>query len=127
MAEGWARHLLAERIEAHSAGTEPHDLNPTAVEVMAEVGVDISKHESKHVKKLLGRGFDLVVTVCDNARESCPVFPGETRTIHHSFDDPPKLAQSAASEKKALNHYRRVRDEIGDFVRTLPEILGVAE
>lgn len=119
MAEGWAKHLRAADFDAWSAGVETHGLNPNAVAVMREAGVDISGHESTLVDHLLPVGFDLVVTVCDNARESCPVFPGNARVIHHSFDDPPFLARDAATEEEALGHYRRVRDEIRDFVAGL--------
>jgi arsenate reductase len=119
MAEGWARHLRADDLEAYSAGVETHGLNPNAVRVMQEAGVDISAQRSQHVDEFLDVGLDLVVTVCDNARESCPVFPGSVRTIHHSFDDPPALARDAKTEEEALEHYRRVRDEIKEFVRKL--------
>lgn len=87
---------------------------------MAEAGVDISRQTSQHVDEFINQDFDLVVTVCDNARESCPAFPGATRVVHVGFDDPPALAQNAASEEDALVHYRRVRDEIRGFVETLP-------
>jgi arsenate reductase len=120
MAEGWARHLKAEQIEAYSAGTDPHGLNPTAVRVMAEAGVDIAKHRSKHVNDLRAVGFDYVVTVCGHANETCPMFPGRTTVVHVDFDDPPQLAKSAKDEAEALGHYRRVRDEIRAFVETLP-------
>ena len=123
MAEGWARTLRGDRIEAHSAGVETHGLNPRAVKVMAEVGVDISAHHSKHADELPHVPFDYVVTVCDQARENCPVFPGGARRLHVAFDDPPRLARDAATEEEALGHYRRVRDEIRDFVETLPESL----
>src|SRR3954464_2442918 len=120
MAEGWARTLKGDSIEAFSAGTNPHGLNPLAVRVMAEAGVDISGHRSKHVDELTGVAPDYVVTVCDDANEACPVFPGKAKRQHVGFDDPPRLARSAGSEEEALQHYRRVRDEIGAFVRTLP-------
>jgi arsenate reductase (thioredoxin) len=123
MAEGWARALKADVIEPYSAGIEKHGLNPHAVQVMAEAGVDISKQRSKHVSEMAHLTFDAVVTVCDQARESCPVFPGRTNLIHKDFDDPPRLAQSARNEEEALNHYRRVRDEIREFVLALPETL----
>lgn len=123
MAEGWARTLHAGRVEACSAGVSAKGLDPRAVRVMEEVGVDISGQRSKHVAELRDDVFDLVVTVCDNARESCPVFPGPTRVMHRSFDDPPHLARKAESEEEALGHYRRVRDEIRRFVQTLPEEL----
>jgi arsenate reductase len=123
MAEGWTRHLRGDVIEPYSAGVEVHGLNLRAVRVMAEVGVDISGHRSKHVSELADIAFDYVVTVCDNARESCPLFPGRAKVVHAGFDDPPRLAKSAATEEEALAHYRRVRDEIRRFVETLPESL----
>jgi arsenate reductase len=124
MAEGWARHLKGGAIEAYSAGIETHGLNPRAVRVMAEAGVDISGHRSKHVDELKDVPLDYVVTVCDNARESCPVFTGRMRVVHKSFEDPPRLAKDAKTEEEALAHYRRVRDEIKAFVETLPESLA---
>lgn len=120
MAEGWARHLRSEQIEPYSAGIETHGLNPRAVQVMAEAGVDISGHRSKHVDDLKGVEFDLVVTVCGHAHEHCPIFSGNARLIHVGFDDPPKLAASATSEEDQLAPYRRVRDEIRAFVESLP-------
>jgi arsenate reductase len=110
-------------IEPLSAGLEKHGLNPFAVKVMREIGIDISSHLSKTVDDLADRKFDYVVTVCGHANETCPVFPAQTRVIHRGFDDPPKLALGAASEEEALGHYRRVRDEIKSFVETLPEAL----
>lgn len=124
MAEGWTRHLRGDIIEPYSAGIETHGLNPNAVKVMAEAGVDISQHESKHVDQFADIQFDYVITVCGHADENCPFFPGRTKVIHHGFDDPPKLAQDAKSEEEALGHYRRVRDEIRAFVETLPEGLS---
>ena len=124
MAEGWARALKGDTIEAYSAGIEAHGLNPLAVKVMAEAGVDISGHRSKHVDELKGIAFDVVITVCDNAHESCPLFPGKTRVVHAGFDDPPRLAQTAKTEDEALPHYRRVRDEIRVFVEKLSEVLN---
>jgi arsenate reductase len=123
MAEGWAKKLKGNVIEPYSAGIETHGLNPNAVKVMAEAGVDISSHRSKHLDEVKDIDFDYVVTVCDNAYEHCPIFPGKTRLIHAGFDDPPRLAGSAKTENEALDCYRRVRDEIKDFVETLPEIL----
>jgi len=123
MAEGWARALKSDVLEAFSAGIETHGLNPSAVRVMAEAGVDISGHRSKHVNELLDRGIDYVVTVCDHAAESCPRFPGKAKVVHHSFQDPPALAKTAKTEEEALGHYRRVRDEIKAFVETLPDAL----
>jgi len=123
MAEGWAKYLKSDSIESYSAGIEIHGLNPIAVKVMAEVGIDISGHKSKHFSELKGVEFDYVVTVCDDAYEKCPIFPGKTKTIHVGFDDPPRLAKQAKTEQEALNIYRRVRDEIRDFIKTLPESL----
>jgi arsenate reductase len=124
MAEGWARHLKGDVIEPYSAGIETHGLNPNAVKVMAEAGVDISKHQSKHIDTLKEVAFDYVITVCDNANESCPIFPGKTQVIHVGFDDPPRLAKEAKTEQEAMNCYRRVRDEIRAFVETLPDALN---
>jgi thioredoxin type arsenate reductase len=116
MAEGWARHLKGDVIEAYSAGIKPGDIDPNAVKVMAEAGVDISHHHSKHVDEIKDIPFDLVVTVCDQARESCPLFPGKTKVIHVGFDDPPRLAENSENKEEALNYYRRVRDEIRTFI-----------
>ena len=123
MAEGWARDLKCDAIDAYSAGIETHGLNPRAVKVMAEAGVDISRHRSKTVSDLPTRKFDYVVTVCDHANETCPFFPGPTKVIHVGFDDPPKLAAGAKTEEEALVHYRRVRDEIRAFIEALPGAL----
>lgn len=125
MAEGWARALKGDEIEAFSAGTKPHGLNPLAVRVMREAGVDLSGQSSKHIDDVLkgGQKLDVVVTVCDSAHESCPVLPGATRVVHVGFDDPPRLAAGATSDDEALPHYRRVRDEIRTFVEGLPESL----
>jgi len=120
MAEGWARHLKTDVIEPYSAGIETHGLNPQAVKVMAEAGVDISGQRSKHVDEVKSIPFDYVVTVCDNANETCPFFPGKVKRFHVSFEDPPRLAKTAGSEEQALGHYRRVRDEIRRFVESLP-------
>lgn len=127
MAEGWAGHLLGETIEPYSAGIETHGLNPRAVRVMTEAGVDISGHRSKTLADLRGVTFDLVVTVCGHAQEHCPIFPGNTKVIHAGFDDPPKLAASAKTEEEALCHYRRVRDEIRTFVRGLTESFDISK
>ena len=123
MAEGWARHLKSDRFEAFSAGVERHGLNPNAVKVMAEAGVDISGHRSQHIDEFRDVGLDHVITVCGHAHESCPVFPRKTRVTHVGFDDPPRLAKEAATDDEALSHYRRVRDEIRAFVETLPDAL----
>ncbi len=116
MAEGWARHLLGDRIEPYSAGIEAHGMNANAVRVMAEAGVDISGQSSKLVSTLADVPLDLVITVCGHADENCPAFLGKSRVVHVGFDDPPKLAKTAATEDEALAHYRRVRDEIRRFV-----------
>jgi arsenate reductase (thioredoxin) len=121
MAEGFARALKGHALDAYSAGTNPHGLNPLAVLAMAEVGIDISRHTSKRPHDL-GVAFDVVVTVCDSAHEACPVFPG-SRVVHVGFDDPPRLAKGAATDEEAMPHYRRVRDEIRAFVETLPGAL----
>ncbi len=123
MAEGWAKKLKCDVIKPYSAGIEIHGLNPNAVKVMAEADVDISSHKSKHLDEVKDIDFDFVVTVCDNAHENCPIFPGKIRKVHVGFDDPPRLAENAKTEDEALNIYRRVRDEIKDFVKTLPESL----
>lgn len=124
MAEGWARALKGDQIEAHSAGIETHGLNSNAVKVMAEAGVDIHQHRSKTVDALRDVAFDYVVTVCGHAHETCPVWlGGKAKVVHVGFDDPPKLAKLAKTEEETLGHYRRVRDEIAAFVRTLPDAL----
>jgi len=123
MAEGWAKRLHPTRLDAYSAGTSPHGMNRLAIRAMAEAGVDISAHTSKTVDALAGVTFDVVVTVCDSAHESCPVFPAATRVVHIGFDDPPRLAKGAANDEEALPHYRRVRDEIRSAMQSLPETL----
>jgi len=120
MAEAWARHLHGDRIEAHSAGTAPKPVDPRATWVMREVGIDLTGHRSKPLDEEIGLDFDLVVTVCAKASESCPAFPGTARRLHAEFDDPPRLAMTATTEDEALVPYRRVRDEIRDFVASLP-------
>lgn len=124
MAEGWARHLKSDVIDAYSAGIEKHGLNPNAVQVMREANVDITSQQSQTVSDLGPIEFDYVVTVCGHADSNCPTFLGAAKVVHHGFDDPPKLAKSAASPEEALGHYRRVRDEIRQFVDGLPESLG---
>lgn len=124
MAEGWTRAMKAGIIEPWSAGVEAQGLNPLAVRVMAEAGVDIRGQRSKTVEEVRSVPFDYVVTVCDHARERCPVWlGGSARVVHAGFDDPPALARNARSEEEALAHYRRVRDEIRAFVERLPETL----
>ncbi len=123
MAEGWARHLKSDCMEAFSAGIETHGLNPFAVQVMKEAGVDITGQKSEHIETYIDLDLDYVVTVCGHADENCPVFPGRTQVMHHGFDDPPKLAESAKTEEEKIAAYRRVRDEIRDYIQTLPEAL----
>jgi arsenate reductase len=125
MAEGWAKALRGDVLEPYSAGIEVHGLNPEAVKVMAEAGVDIRGHRSKNVRELMDVPFDVVITVCGHAHETCPAWLGKkTALLHVGFEDPPKLAKTAATREEALGHYRRVRDEIRTFVQTLPEALG---
>ena len=123
MAEGWARHLKGDQIEAYSAGIEKHGMNPHAVKVMAEGGVDITGQQSKTLTELGPVEFDYVVTVCGHANEHCPVFPGKTKVVHIGFEDPPKLTKEMPDGEAKLVVYRRVRDEIRHFVETLPVVL----
>jgi len=116
MAEGWARHLKPGVVEPYSAGIEKHGLNPHAVRVMAEAGVDISRQFSKTLDDLAGVPFDCIVTVCGHANEHCPVFPGNTKVVHAGFEDPPKLTAHLPDGEEKLAVYRRVRDEIRRFV-----------
>ncbi len=120
MAEGLTRSMKGGDIEAFSAGTDPHGIDPRAIEVMNEIGIDISGQKSKHVESLAGISFDYVITVCGNADRNCPAFPGPVKVIHVGFDDPPALVRAARDDEEALSHYRRVRDEIRAFVATLP-------
>jgi arsenate reductase (thioredoxin) len=127
MAEGWINHLYPGEMKGHSAGLISHGLNPLAVTVMKEAGVDISSHTSKHLDIVQGISFDIVITVCDDAHESCPVFNNaknpNPKMIHCGFDDPPTLTKGFPREE-ALPHYRRVRDEIRDFIQALPQIIN---
>lgn len=123
MAEGWARSLKGDLLEPYSAGLETHGLNPYAVKVMAEEGVDISNHKSKLLSELENIDFDYVITVCDNAHETCPFFPGHAKIIHAGFDDPPHMAKGLTVEEDKLNCYRQVREEIKNFVRKMPQNL----
>lgn len=123
MAEGWTRHLKNKQVEVWSAGIETHGLNPLAVQVMSEAGVDISTQESQNIRDMLDIPFDYVITVCGHAHETCPVFPGTAKVVHVGFDDPPKMAKDYRTEEDQLNCYRRVRDEIRAFVETLPGAL----
>ena len=123
MAEGWARHLKAASVEPFSAGIEKHGINPVAVKVMAEVNVDISDQKSKLLTDLTGINFDYIVTVCDRAATSCPVFPGTGKIVRRSFVDPPKMAATKHSKEEKLECYRKVRDAIRNFVKNIPENL----
>ena len=123
MAEGWARQLKGNAVEAYSAGIEKHGMNPYAVKVMAEAGVDISRQYSKTLEELEPVDFDFVVTVCGHAEESCPVFPGRTRKLHAGFEDPPRLTRGWPDGEEKLAVYRRVRDEIRKFIETFPDPL----
>jgi len=123
MTEGWARQLKGDVIEAYSAGIEKHGMNPHAVKVMAEAGVDISNHYSKTPAEIGPVQFDYVVTVCGHANENCPIFPGTAKVVHVGFEDPPKLTKHLPNGEEKLAIYRRVRDEIRRFVETLPHAL----
>ncbi len=124
MAEGWTKALKSDQLEAYSAGIQPKGVDPRVVKVMDEAGIDISGQKSKDIDSLGNLEFEYVVTLCDNARESCPYFPAKTKRVHMGFEDPPLLADGAASEEEALVPYRRVRDEIRAFVESLPDSLG---
>ena len=121
MAEGWAKHLKSDCIEAFSAGVLPCGLNERAIKVMAEAGVDISEHRSKHLDEFAGIDFDYVVTLCDSARQSCPVFETDAKIIHRAFDDP---TWTTGTPEEIMKEFRRVRDEIRVFVESLPENLA---
>ena len=126
MAEGLCHAFKSDIYTAYSAGIKRHGLNPRAVEVMTEIGIDISQNQSKTLDDLQPIKFDEVITVCANADKTCPRFSGDTRITHIAFDDPPKLAEEAQSEEEALKHFRRVRDEIKTFINSLPDRLEVA-
>jgi len=120
IAEGWARHLKGDVIEAFSAGIRPIGVNSRAIKVMAEVGVDISMHRSQQIGEFSGIDFDYVVTLCDNAAKNCPAFSGNAKVIHKPFDDP---YYASGSEEDIMDTFRKVRDDIKRFVETLPESL----
>jgi arsenate reductase len=124
MAEGWARKLRGSVLEAYSAGTEKHGLDPLAVKVMSEAGVDISKQTSKVISELGKQDFEYVVTICNDVNEKCPLFPGKAKRLHHAFDNPPRIAKTLSSEEDKINLYRRVRDEIKEFISKMPNNLN---
>ena len=118
MAEGLLRHDAGDRFEVSSAGTRPTQVRPEAVAAMREIGIDISRHHSKSVDEFAHRAFDYVLTVCDNAKEACPVFPGNAIRLHHSFEDP--AAVEGPSEAK-LAAFRRVRDQLREYLKGFPQ------
>ncbi len=120
IAEGWARELKGNVIDAYSAGILPIGVSYRAIKAMAEEGVNISMHQSQHIDEFLGIDFDYVVTLCDNAAENCPAFPGKARIIHKPFDDP---YFASGSEEQIMATFRKVRDNIRIFVESLPESL----
>jgi len=123
MAEGWLRHLHKDHFEAFSAGIAKHGMNNYAIQAMKEIGIDISAHRSKLLIELKGLDFDLVVTVCSNAHESCPLFPGKAKVVHVPFDDPPALAAGLSDNDEIMAPYRRVRDQIGEFVKSIDKLI----
>ncbi len=124
MAEGLTRHLKSDIIEPYSAGVDSGVMNTRAVKSMTEIGIDISGGFPKTIESLGHIAFDYVITLCDHANESCPLFPGKTKRLHWGFEDPPKLAENAATEAEAMSHYHRVRDEIKSLVEKLPDVLN---
>ncbi|WP_240194293.1 arsenate reductase ArsC [Desulfopila inferna] len=127
MAEGWTSHLHADSLEAHSAGIKAHGLNPYSVEVMNEAGIDLSGHRSKQLDEFDLQSFDVIITLCDHAHESCPLVPPGCRLVHKGFDDPPRLARNLQSKEDILQCYRRVRDEIQAYVQSFPASLPLEE
>jgi arsenate reductase (thioredoxin) len=123
MAEGFARHLKKDEIEAYSAGVAPKGIDPLAVKAMVEVNIDISIQKSTSIEDIKDKEIDFVITLCDNAQKTCPSFPAKTGVLHVGFDDPPRLAKESQSEAEAMDHYRRVRDQIKAFVETMPDVL----
>ena len=124
MAEGWCNHFHKGRARAFSAGIEPEgEVSQYAIQAMREAGIDISTHRSKHLDEFKDIKFDAVITVCDNARERCPLYWGQAKKIHKSFEDPFVLAKNSKSGEEALNHYRRIRDELKEFVVNIPEAI----
>ncbi len=122
MAEGWAKKFHGERYQIYSAGTKKHGMNPYAMKVMAEAGVDLSEHYSKTTQELPDITMDYIFTVCSDAHENCPFFPGG-KTIHTGFDDPPRLTKDMCDEEEILKVYRRVRDEIKETILEMEKYL----
>jgi arsenate reductase (thioredoxin) len=120
MAEAFTNYLKGDEITAFSAGTKPRGIDPRTIEVMEETGIDLTGQKSQDIDEFLDSEFDFVITLCGDAKEACPIFPGKSTIIHRGFDDPPRLALTAGSNEEALSHYRRVRDEIREFIETLP-------
>lgn len=120
IAEGWARHLKSDVVDAYSAGIRPIGVSSRAMKVMAEAGVDISTHQSQHLDEFSEIDFDYVITLCDNASENCPIFPGKAKIVHKPFEDP---YFAAGSEEEIMATFRKVRDKIKSFIETLPEVL----
>jgi arsenate reductase (thioredoxin) len=114
MAEGLMRHDFGDQFEANSAGSHATSVRPEAIQVMKEIGIDISGHRSKSIDEFAGESFDDVLTVCDDTKESCPIFPGHANHFHHSFEDP-AVANGSQEEKLAV--FRRVRDEIREYLK----------
>ena len=127
MAEAWTKNLKKDIIEAYSAGIKPSHVDSRAIKVMAEAGIDMSDQYSKSVWDLMDIDFDVVITLCGHAKETCPVFPGKTMVLHRGFEDPPELAETAKNEEEVLQHYRRVRDEISIFIKEMPEVFEQLE
>ncbi len=124
MAEGFTRHLHPDKIEAYSAGIIAKGVDPYAILVMREIGIDISGQHSKTIDEVAGIEFDYVITLCSEAGENCPLYPAKTKIIHCQFDDPPKLAENETNKEKKINHYRKVRDEIRKYIENLPKSLN---
>jgi arsenate reductase len=124
MAEAFMNKYHSGKFISYSAGTNPSGVNRRAAEVMKEKGIDISSNASKHIDELPVDATDFVLTVCDHAKENCPFFPARKKSLHHSFDDPPALEKDSEKEEEKLQHYRRVRDEIEEYIKDLPEKLS---
>jgi len=118
MAEGFLRHMAGDRFEVFSAGVKPTQVNPLAIKVMAEAGIDISKHRSKSAMEFISQQFDYIITVCDNAKQTCPVFPGKHEKIHWDLEDP---AEAQGNEEERLSFFRRIRDEIKSMVNNFKD------